>query len=460
MSAKSTLLSIVLIAFLLPVLVVGILAQEGEQPLFNSGTSPAQTPRKSGWESSAGNPFAVSAPATSNAFLGLERQLSPPDSVDANRHEPAIAYNSRNNEYLIVWQNAWPVGLNDVYARRVSADGKLLSWFAVATGTNDKFQADVVYNNATNEYLIVWMFDVLGDGSKFDIFGRLVAWDGSYQKPEFEIISWHQRSMWSPRVDWNSKRNEYLVVWSAVDTSGGQPGVPSDISSMTLDANGNIGTGRNLVTGDQPFEADVVYNPTRDEYFLVYVRTITTGSDIYGLRIHADNHVITPPGLIKINDDPYDQNQPSIATNMKDRYVVAWQSEDSQGRHFIYGQDLDLDGKTLQGWIMIFETKLSRPAVAAEFGDVERYLVAWEDTTPGGKAVMARMFGPDEPSAVRFTVSEGTSWESAAPALAKGNIGYYFAYEGDSTSDPAVHGHIYGRSWVQHGVLLPIVRRP
>jgi len=63
-----------------------------------------------------------------------------------------------------------------------------------------------------------------------------------------------------PAIAYNSQRHEYLVVWSAMDTSGGFPGVPSDISSMLLSSTGNIITSRNLTTSTYPQQADVTYN--------------------------------------------------------------------------------------------------------------------------------------------------------------------------------------------------------
>ena len=457
MSAKSYLFSIVLFACLLPVFVIGIAAQEGT-PQPAPATMPAQHP----WLVNSGRAMTSTISITQPLF-GIERQLSPAAQTAADRYQPAVAYNSRHNEYLVVWHNRWPKGGRDVYARRVDAQGRLLSWFAVATGDKDKFQPSVAYNHAADEYLIVWMFDAKEDGSQYEIFGRRVAWDGSYQMPEFQIITWPQRSMWSPRVVWNSAHNEYLVVWSALDTSGGQPGVPSDISSMRLAADGAILTGRNLTTSAMPSQADVVYNQTRDEYFVVFVRSFSqgaSGNDIYGLRVSWQNNVLTPPGLIKINDDPFDQNQPSIATNGQQRYVMAWESQDSQGRHIIHGQDLDLDGKPLQGWAKFYGEGMTRPAVAAQQGPSERYLVTWEETISGGTAVMASMFGPDIGLGGRYAISYAAFWESNAPAVAKGGTGYLIAYEGDAAGDPTVQRHIYGRTMTSQALFLPLLKKP
>lgn len=451
--------AIVVAACLLPLLAIAALAQEGAPP---AGAAPSTEPAAAVPQVGATQGYTSTVQLPIRGILGEERLLAPPAQVAADRYRPAVAYNSRHDEYLVVWHNRWPGGQRDIYARRVSADGELLSWFAVATGAKDKLQPDVVYNRSTDEYLIVWMFDAMGDGSQYEIFGRLVAWNGSYQLPEFKIATWPQRSMWSPRAAWNSLHNEYLVVWNAMDTSGGQPGVPSDISSANLAADGSMLHAGNLTTSAGPSQADIVYNVARDEYFLVFVRSFSqqaTGNDIYGLRVTWMNQVINPPGLIKISDDPYDQNLPAVATNDQHRYVVAWQSQDGQGNTFIQGQDLDLDGNKLQGWIKVYGQNLSHPAVAAESGRVERYAMAWEEELPGGRGISATMFGPNILPG-RFAVSYGAFWQNNAPAVAEGGLGYLFAYEGDSAGDPTVERHIYARTWVPFGTFLPAVQRP
>lgn len=53
------------------------------------------------------------------------------DTVD-NR-EPAVAYNSNHDEYLVVWYNDQGGGTWDIYARRVRGDGTLLSNFCVVS---------------------------------------------------------------------------------------------------------------------------------------------------------------------------------------------------------------------------------------------------------------------------------------------------------------------------------------
>ena len=411
-----------------------------------------------GLAQTAPTPLSAAATVNHEVFLGREVQLSPPADPEADRYLPAVAYNFRHNEYLVVWHNKWPDGRRDIYARRVRPNGELLSWFAVAVGAVSKLQPAVAYNGATDEYLIVWMDDINGDGSKYDIDGRFVAWDGSYQKPEFRIMTWPNRSFWRPRVAWNSLRNEYLVVWGAFNTIGGQPGTPSDVSSMRLSADGALLTGRNLTTSTFPSQPDVAYNVAKDEYFVVFVRSYSqqaTGNDIYGMRV-AWNNAVSSPNVIEINSDPGDQDHPVIATNQQNRYIVGWQSLTAPGKHTFTARQLDANGTPGQIWVSPDAQDQIMPAVAAEFGPQGNYVAAWQQETPTGYEIKAAYFGPFTVP-YQFVVVPGGFWENAAPAVAQGRLGVFFAYEGDAAGDPTVFRHIYGRSWVPQGNFLPVI---
>ncbi len=151
-----------------------------------------------------------------------EIQISPSTSPESQRYEPRVAYNWDENEYLVVWHNYWPPAGYDIYARRVSSGGQLLSWFCVATGANGdnkkRLAPALAYNATAKEYLVVYMYDASGDGIHWEVWGRRVAWNGSWLGPEFPIFTWGNRAFENPRVAWNSYRNEYLVVANAKDT--------------------------------------------------------------------------------------------------------------------------------------------------------------------------------------------------------------------------------------------------
>jgi hypothetical protein len=122
-----------------------------------------------------------------------------------------VAYNSQNNEYLVVYENWWAGGLRDIDARRVDRDGNALggaSGVNIATGAGqERVFPDVAYNAARNEYLIVYTFGV---GSNGDIYGKVASANLGTLSSE-KTICGDSYDQDFPAVA--AGPNEYLVVW-------------------------------------------------------------------------------------------------------------------------------------------------------------------------------------------------------------------------------------------------------
>ena len=275
--------------------------------------------------------------------LGEEIRLDPsPESDSGDHYHPVVAHNPVHGEYLVVWTNEWPGYQRDIYARRVSESGELLTWFCITTGSKMRDMPAVAYNAANGEYLVVWQHMVSADVT--EIWGRLIAWDGSYLEPEFQIFSMTDRTSYSPRVAWNSIRNEYLVIWY-----GFVPITYTDlnIASKRVMADGSMPYGHTIVTSaGSPYNADLVYNASLDGYMVVW----ENGDDrvIYGAYLDHAGTKITPPGEFAIHSSPNEQEAPTIATDGQENYMVIW--EEYNWSHSP-GGDWDVHGKVLKvGW--------------------------------------------------------------------------------------------------------------
>ena len=392
--------------------------------------------------------------------FGEEVKLSP--DGNAERYQPQVAYNYQHDQYLVVWHNTWS-GSRDVYARRVSSTGQTLSWWTVTTGANDRLQPAVAYNATADEYLVVWMYEA--SANVFEIWGRLVAWDGAYMNSEFRIIQWANRSFWTPRVAWNSYRNEYLVVWNALDTTVGFPyGTPCDIAGYRVSASGvvqNPGSPLIMTASDSPGQVDIVYNVAMDEYFLVFVvvhTQATTGNDIYGLRVSWNG---TPVGsLIYIYNLEQNQNAPAVATNEQDRYMVVWEHEYTSIDHDIYGREYYATGSPVGSYFTIasWTEDTTAPDIAAN-GAINEWVTVWQQDLGGGTGYAIKGFRWGSGPAVwtyLFDVANYVFWENENPAVAADIPGYLIVYEGDSSM---TNRHIYGRMWWPEATYLPLVVR-
>jgi hypothetical protein len=400
--------------------------------------------------------------------LGPEVQLSPSPQCDtSDEHTPAVAYNYVHKEYLVVWHNEWPGGSKDIYARRVSKSGQILSWFAITTGANNLVQPAVAYNAANDEYLVVWMKEV--SSNVYEIWGRAIAWNNSYQKAEKQIITYPERSFWTPRVAWNSYRNEYLVVWNAFDTTDSfPPGIPSDIAGARVAGDwSTIYVSNILTTYSGPHQVDITYNVAMDEYFLAFVvihTEATSGNDIYGLRVGWDGSPVG--GLIEIYKDDIagqrkHQNHPAVATNEQDKYMVVWEHEYTSTDHDIYAREYHVDGTpdgsyfTISSWTQDDTV----PDVAAN-GANKEWLAVWQRALPSGSgySIHGYRWGSAGSSAYTylFDVINWTFYECKNPAVAADIPGYLIVYE---EKVPPNKFDIYGRMWWPEAMYLPLILR-
>jgi hypothetical protein len=393
--------------------------------------------------------------------IGPEMRLDPSPQCDScNQSWPAVAhnYNYAHNEYMVVWENTWPGGKKDIYARRVSESGQILSWFCVTTGANNRSRPALAYNATNDEYLVIWQHEV--SSGVYEVWGRIIAWNGSYLKSEFLIFSWSNRSFVAPRAAWNSIHNEYLVIWSAFDTA---TLLNTDVACKRVLADGSMPYGHLIVSNvGGPQEVDIVYNVALDRYMVAWARHsgATNGYDIYGAFLDRTGAKIAPPDEFAVYSGPSGQTTPAVTTNGQNHYMVVWQHFDNSytpGDWDIYGRLFQADGSPVTSPFMLSNTLDDEmgPDVAAD-GASQQYLAAWHRNASSQSIIVARLRNADGTLTVPMTVLYAPGLNAAAPAVACGIPGFLIAYKKGSGW---VNYHIYGRMWWPEAVYLPLVLR-
>jgi len=137
---------------------------------------------------------------------------------------PSITYNSQDDEYLVVYSNLWPGGMEDIAAQRVRAvDGNLESWANVATGVGeDRSRPDVAYNHNRNEYLIAYDFVGYSPSHPPQIRGKVAMANlmGISPKPESILCCEPTGSPQQAVVAVASGPNDYLITfWNGILTA-------------------------------------------------------------------------------------------------------------------------------------------------------------------------------------------------------------------------------------------------
>jgi len=389
-------------------------------------------------------------------------------AVAANEYRPDIAYNSKHDEYLVVWENLWPGGYHDVYAQRVSGKGQLLSWFAVSTSPNSKMNPSVAYDPARDRYLVVFSYDAYGTGGDWDIYGRFIPWNGpSTSLNDFVICNWANSNQYRPVVAFGRAQDEYLVTWT-----NAWSGQPSYISARRVFADGS-GFPSNAFTISSGAEnrdyQDVTYNLHRNEYLVTWdVDNSGTGLDIYGKRLDGYGNVLTggnsnPPvtGEFPIAGWPDDEERPAVAAcNQADQYLVTWQSDQGTGGSdfAIYGYYLNGDAVPVNVLLICDTTSPDVDVDIACNAGGDGYLLAWQSRYVGGEySVWARLAFPNWSLDPDFeVVGPRQDADREFPGVAGGISNFLVAWEHDR--DGGTNKDIYGRI-IGYMLHLPLVRK-
>jgi hypothetical protein len=393
--------------------------------------------------------------------VGPEIIISERNSAE---YSPAIAYNSKHNEYLVVWENDWGGGYHDIYAQRISGSGQLLSWFALTT-VHSQTNPAVAYDPVNDRYLVVWAYDSYGDGSNWDVYGRFVPWNGPPNPADFPICTWPS-NQGHPAVAYGRAQQEFLVVWKSEAT-----GVPGYISARRVFAAGGFppGDGFTISSGTQIRDfPDVAYNLARNEYLVTWDLELSASNiDIWGMRLRGDGVPLTGgsptvTGEFAIAGWPSFEAAPAVAAcAAADQYLVAWQSDQGpyENNYAIYARYLN--GDAVPGHVYEIDDTTS-PELNVDVdcnlaGD--RYLLAWQTryANPQHYGIWARTAWPNESLPPQFAVKlPGTATDREYPAVAGGRTGYLVAWEHqrDSGGNRDIHGRL-----LQYAVHLPLLLR-
>jgi len=297
----------------------------------------------------------------------------------------ASAYNSATNQYLVVWRGDDATGEDEIYGQFINAatgaeigvDFRISDMGPDGDDTYDASNPAVVYNATDNQFLVVWDGDDNTGGlveGEDEIWGQLLSSTGAEIGADFRISQVAGNSFNGdgtiPDVAWNSTDNEYLVVWHGDDNTLGQLGFEMEIFVQRLSNTGaEIGgdtrisdmSGIGLNWSANAYNPDVAYNPTNNEYMVVWQgaeSSTVVEYEIYAQRLSntavelgSSDFVISDMGPAANAD--YDASYAAITYNAtNNEYLVVWQSDDNTApaidkENEIWGQRLSNTGAQL-----------------------------------------------------------------------------------------------------------------
>ena len=382
-------------------------------------------------------------------------------SVDAV--SPAVAYNPDREEYLVVWYNDRP-GNDDIQAQRVSRGGAPTgSAFYIAAGSGaDRRFPDVAYNNALQEYLVVWEQFDQSTGDTI-IYGARVRSTGGVIGSPFPIFTGSPSML--PAVAYASTEDKYLVVWTWFES----PGMHIVGCTVTVSVSGTtVGSPFYVsedTTGSVPrSQPDLAYNRARNEFLVVWKQDDTPSDpDIYAQRVKmAGGEGLLGSPLEICSLGGYDED-PAVAAlpypSGTGQYLVVWEDRVSSSGN-ILGQLRSGDGTVEILYLMpsFSSDDQTDPAVAAtESG--QRYLILWSHSDYYTGWAYTPVVGREVDTEGKNVGEEADIWGVNAqhPAVASGPLGDFFvAY--DEQELIATHRDVYGLLWGTR-VYLPLVLR-
>jgi hypothetical protein len=373
-----------------------------------------------------------------NERVGIDFRISSLSDVDKNHRSngPKVVYNRTAREYLVVWNGSGlfdsPDRLFEVYGQRLSRTGKEIgSNFRISYTTDlgkvstsfvrSSGQPAVAWNSTNNEYLVIWKgMGEPEDVVKMEIYGQRLKPNGELLGKYFRIShttdqgnNFHASA---PAIAYNSRDNQYLVVWSGgfknesqaevwgrgLSAAGLAFGPTTDFRiSQVTDVGGQRGA--NL--------PNVVYNSANNEYFVVFQANSlpSEGSadvnEIFGQRIDAATLAETGANDFRVSNTVGSGNRarkPVVSFNsVAKEYLVIWRSIRQNAPSEIFGQRISSGGTEVETDFQISnitavgkDRSVNNSSLTHNTGSGD-YLVVWQGNGLAGPnaAKITEIFG-------------------------------------------------------------------
>lgn len=255
---------------------------------------------------------------------------------------PAVAYNSQQNNYLVVWDDNRAGANVEIYGQIVNANGTLGGGFGLS-GANTQDYAAVTYNPDQNRYLVVWEDNRAS--SNDDIYGQVISADGSLVGNNFAIasagdnqfdpvIAYHPASQTYLAAWWDRRNNNYDIYGQIISTTGILSGSNLPISTPTGTSNDQEYPAIAALTGGAPGQFLVAWQDRRT----------SSNRDIYGQRVSGAGVLLDEPDTSGVNEGldptiniPFETSsayteRPSLSYNPAAAlYLAAWNKRDDGG---------------------------------------------------------------------------------------------------------------------------------
>jgi len=313
-------------------------------------------------------------------------QLVYQDSTLYFRNEnPSAAYGA--GKFFVAWEHYDSVAnpdatTIDIKARTVMRNGNLLQLGSVVTVCSAAdCQADphVQYDSVNNRFCIVWE-DARSGQSNYNIYGRLYDTNGNPIGVEKNICT-AANSQCEPWVAFDPNHQQFMIVWEEGLTADNGPfSIKAGLFDRNLTQIGNtltIATGSSSVDYNFPC---VEFSPSTNRYLITYNSGDISAGDwwgnIYGTIYDDAGTVVVPPFQIRSGEFIRTDIVPYLSSS----FFVSFNSKGATSDSgLIWGKLVSSDGVVFTGDIQLSAST----SAEADWGNVAagngKIFVAWED---------------------------------------------------------------------------------
>lgn len=396
--------------------------------------------------------MALSTTSARNGPVKLENSETIISDNSGASVSPAVAYNSNQGEYLVIWDSQQPQG-HEIRGQRITVDGTLIGqYFTVTAPISFSFilpdTPAVTYNSNNKEFLVVWNDEVS------HLHGQRVLSDGLLSGMPFTISTSLSSSPHRPTLVYSAEHDQFLLAWRGCTAS-------CYFYAQILNGLGGQSSDGVTATAGTYFQgfAAVAYMQPRDEYWMAW----SEQSRIVVQRILTTGLLINDP--FTVTEGTSEMLDPSISNlSGEDELLIMWaDSRDSQfqrsplggGFHSIYGQRVLSDGLTSGSAFRISHDLTSVEPKVIYLPQSAQFIVAWTtiDFVNHQTDIHAHWISKTgEPIGTDYTIVE-TLDDQQNPALTGAGTAL-IAWE-DSRGVPDIRGRLLQTpTWIYFPVVL------
>jgi hypothetical protein len=352
--------------------------------------------------------------------------------------EPSAAYNPARDEYLVVWCRRGGTGTDDdILARTVAWNGSSMgSVINIDVGAGYQQDPDVAYNSTDDEYLVVYDTYWTPSGLEEVSAVRVRASDGSIPGSATVASDLSDTRQYA-HVAYNSADNTFLIAYTvdnarvasklaAADLTGVGSATEREIRSDADSVSGDLG----LAVGPSQFLVAWNENASGGTPGTIRARRVS----LAGVPLGPTDGFVVSPGLYSWSW----RDSVGIGWGLFGSFVLAWDTHDASDLDDLAGTVIrpGADGTSMET-VAVCDVTPGQFYSAIDCAPSGACLVAYtEDDTVGGDTdIKAKLFRP-VPFADDFETGVCSMWSRASPFCATPNVGLRVEVSWDTSGDP------------------------